>query len=179
MSTTPGPGPVWLALRSIAWVVLLPGLVAGFVPWRYFGLAHQRVTPADPLHLVGLGAMALGVALLGVCAWHFAHSGRGTLAPVDAPRLLVVHGPYRYLRNPMYVAVTLILLGEVLLTRSLALLAYWALWFGLVNLFVIGYEEPVLRRRFGEPYQEYRRSVGRWIPRRRAGGASSRTSAGE
>jgi len=109
--------------------------------------------------------VAAGAALLIACIWEFAHAGRGTLAPVDPPRRLVVRGPYRYVRNPMYVSVTVIIIGEVLLTRSGALAVYGAVWFAMVNLFVLGYEEPTLRRRFGESYERYTREVGRWIPR--------------
>ena len=95
------------------------------------------------------------MALLGACVVEFARSGRGTLSPVDPPRHLVVRGLYRYVRNPMYLSVTAILLGEVLLTRSSALAIYWAVWFAVVNLFVIAYEEPWLRGRFGDSYAEY------------------------
>ncbi len=156
---------IWLALRSIAWTALLPGFFAGFVPWRYFGLAHVQLTLRNPIHVLGLMGIGVGVMLLASCIWQFAYSGRGTLAPVDPPRQLVVRGPYRFVRNPMYAAVTAIVLGEVLLTRSVALLTYWAIWFAFVNLFVIGYEEPTLRRRFGASYERYTRTVGRWIPR--------------
>ena len=79
--------------------------------------------------------------------------------------MLVVRGLYRYVRNPMYLSVTLIVLGEVLLTGSRALLGYWAGWFVAVNLFVIGFEEPTLRRQFGDTYRRYADAVGRWIPR--------------
>ena len=85
----------------------------------------------------------------------FARSGRGTLSPVDPPRHLVVRGLYDYVRNPMYLSVTAILLGEVLLTRSRALAIYWAVWFAVVNLFVIAYEEPWLRAQFGHWSAEY------------------------
>jgi protein-S-isoprenylcysteine O-methyltransferase Ste14 len=156
---------IWLAIRSIAWAALLPGFFAGFVPWRYFGLAHVQLTLRNPLHVFGLMGIGVGVVLLGSCIWQFAHSGRGTLAPLDPPRQLVVRGPYRYVRNPMYAAVTAIVLGEVLLTRSVGLFTYWAIWFACVNLFVIGYEEPTLRRQFGASYERYTRTVGRWIPR--------------
>ncbi len=111
---------------------------------------------------MGIG---LGAVLLAVCIWEFTWSGRGALAPVDPPRALVVRGLYRYVRNPMYLSVTLVLLGEVLLTWSAALLVYWAIWFVAVNLFVLGYEEPALRRQFGQDYERYCRSVDRWIPR--------------
>jgi protein-S-isoprenylcysteine O-methyltransferase Ste14 len=149
--------------------VLLPGLVVGYLPWRFFGLRQARLDLGNPLHLVGLLAITLGAALLGACIWEFAHYGRGTLAPMDAPRELVVRGLYRYVRNPMYLSVATILLGELLLTGSLSLLAFAAIWFVIVNLFVIGYEEPTLRRRFGDSYQRYSESAGRWLPSVRAG----------
>ena len=154
-----------LALRSLLWTILLPGLFAGFLPWRYFGLGHVMIDWRSPRHLLGLAAIAVGVVLLGTCIWEFARRGRGTLAPVDPPTKLVVEGLYRYVRNPMYLSVTMIVLGEVLLTGSKALLAYWAVWFVAVNLFVIGYEEPTLRRRFGPDYERYCAMVGRWLPR--------------
>jgi protein-S-isoprenylcysteine O-methyltransferase Ste14 len=162
----------WLGIRSIAWAAVLPGLFAGYMPWRFFGLAHVQVTWRDPLHLLGLVFIVLGVGLLAACIWEFAHRGRGTLAPVDPPRQLVVQGLYRYVRNPMYLSVTTIVFGELLLTRSLALLTYWAIWFAAVNLFVIGYEEPTLRRQFGASYDQYTQTVGRWIPSVRSRGPS-------
>jgi len=160
---------VWLAFRSLVWAALLPGLVAGYVPWRFFGLGWVRLDLFNPAHLVGLVCIGLGAALLGACIWEFARSGRGTLAPVDPPRELVVRGLYWYVRNPMYLSVTTILVGELLLTGSRALFVYWAVWFVFVNLFVIGYEEPNLRRRFGASYERYTQQVGRWLPRFHAG----------
>ena len=157
----------WLALRSLLWTILLPGMVAGYVPWTVFGLRHARLEPADPFGALALAVIVLGIALLAACIFEFARSGRGTLSPVDPPRHLVVRGLYRYVRNPMYLSVTTILLGEVLLARSPALAAYWAVWFAAANLFVIAYEEPALRQKFGSSYDEYARRVGRWIPRRR------------
>ncbi|GAC1658436.1 MAG: isoprenylcysteine carboxylmethyltransferase family protein [Gemmatimonadaceae bacterium] len=160
---------IWLAIRSLAWAVLLPGFFAGYVPWRFFGLAQSDFNFGDPLHLLGLFGVGLGAALLFACIWEFARTGRGTLAPIDPPRELVVRGLYRYVRNPMYLSVTTIVLGELLLTRSRGLLAYWAIWFVAVNLFVIAYEEPTLRHRFGTSYQRYSQTVWRWIPRVRSG----------
>jgi protein-S-isoprenylcysteine O-methyltransferase Ste14 len=164
MSRSFGPA-LWLAIRSLFWTVLLPGVVAGYLPWRYFGLRDVQLDLANPVHIVGLLCIAVGAALLITCIWEFARSGRGTLSPVDPPRELVVRGLYRYVRNPMYLSVTLIVLGEFLLTRSRPLLVYWVVWFIAVNLFVIGYEEPTLRERFGVAYDRYREEVGRWIPR--------------
>jgi protein-S-isoprenylcysteine O-methyltransferase Ste14 len=124
------------------------------------------VDTRSPRHWLGLAVIGIGVVLLGTCIWEFARRGRGTLAPVDPPTTLVVQGLYRYVRNPMYVSVTMIVLGEAVLAGSRALLAYWAVWFLAVNLFVIGYEEPTLQRRFGPAYGRYRATVRRWLPRR-------------
>ena len=138
------------------------------MPWRFFGLARVQISLQNPVHILGLVAIALGAALLGTCIWEFARSGRGTLSPVDPPRDLVVRGLYRYVRNPMYLSVTVIVLGEVPLSGSHPLLLYWAIWFVAVNLFVIGYEEPNLRRRFGASYERYTQNVRRWLPKFRA-----------
>jgi protein-S-isoprenylcysteine O-methyltransferase Ste14 len=159
------PSSVLLALRSLLWTILMPGMVAGYIPWQYFGLNRVSFAPGNPRQLLGLGSVVLGVALLAECIWEFARRGRGTLSPVDPPRHLVVDGLYRYVRNPMYVAVTLIVLGEALIAASGALVLYWLVFFTAANVFVIGYEEPWLRRRFGAAYENYSRHVGRWIPR--------------
>jgi protein-S-isoprenylcysteine O-methyltransferase Ste14 len=159
---------VWLALRSLLWTILFPGFFAGFLPWTYFGLDRAQLDGSNLLGLLGLVLIGIGTLLLGVCIFEFARSGRGTLSPLDPPRHLVVRGLYRYVRNPMYLSVTTIVLGELLLTRSEALAVYWALWFLGVNLFVIGYEEPTLRRQFGASYEAYTHQVRRWIPRLRS-----------
>jgi protein-S-isoprenylcysteine O-methyltransferase Ste14 len=156
-----------LVLRNVLWTILLPGVFAGYLPWRYFGLDRVRLDVWKPAHLLGLILIGLGAVLLGACIFEFARSGRGTLSPVDPPRHLVVRGLYRYVRNPMYLSVTTIVLGELLVTRSSALAVYWIVWFVAVNLFVMGYEEPTLRQQFGASYDEYSGQVGRWIPGRR------------
>jgi protein-S-isoprenylcysteine O-methyltransferase Ste14 len=99
------------------------------------------------------------------CAWDFATRGLGTPLPLDAPRRLVIQGLYRYVRNPMYVGVGTILLGEVVLYGSLALLIFCGVASASWHLFVIAYEEPHLKRLLGEQYEEYCRSVPRWLPR--------------
>ncbi|HLQ59486.1 MAG TPA: isoprenylcysteine carboxylmethyltransferase family protein [Gemmatimonadales bacterium] len=154
-----------LALRSILWTLLLPGMVAGYIPWRFYGLSHVQLDATKPLTLLALLLIAAGVALLIACIWEFAALGKGTLSPVDPPKELVVQGLYRYVRNPMYLSVSTIVLGEALLARSRALLAYWAIFFAIVNLFVLLYEEPALRRQFGDSYVRYQQRVGRWLPR--------------
>ncbi len=128
-------------------------MVAGYIPWRLFRLDAIQLRLSDPAQAAGVICVAAGAALLGACIWEFARSGRGTLSPVDPPRELVARGLYRYVRNPMYLAVTMIILGEALWARSMALVGYWATFFVAANLFVIGYEEPNLRRRFGASYR--------------------------
>lgn len=153
-------------------MALFPGVVAGYVPWRYFGLREAQWDHLGPAQIVGLVGIAAGVLLEGACVWEFARSGRGTLSAVDPPRELVVRGLYQYVRNPMYLSVSLILLGEALAIGSRALFLYWVVFFILANAFVILYEEPNLRRRFGVSYDRYLNSVGRWIPRLPGRGAS-------
>lgn len=154
---------LWLSLRSLLWLLLLPGFFAAYVPWRFFGLSSVRDL-SGVVPIIGLLCIGAGTCLLLACIFEFARSGRGTLSPIDPPRHLVVRGLYRYVRNPMYLSVTLIVLGEVILMRSIQLAVYWAIWFLCVNMFVIGYEEPWLRENFGASYDQYARRVGRWIP---------------
>ncbi len=154
-----------LALRSLLWAILLPGFFAGYVPWKYFGLHDVRPDWSDPLNVLGMFCTLIGAGLLVACIVEFARRGGGTLSPVDPPRQLVVRGLYRYVRNPMYLSVTMIVLGEALLARSRPLAIYWAIWFLCVNLFVLGYEEPTLRQQFGASYDDYTKKVGRWLPR--------------
>jgi protein-S-isoprenylcysteine O-methyltransferase Ste14 len=140
-------------------------MIAGYIPWRFLGVAEAQPSLGNPFHILGILAILAGLILLAACIWEFARSGRGTLAPVDPPRELVVRGLYRHVRNPMYLSVSTILLGEFLITGSRALLLYWAIFFALANLFVIGYEERALRARFGASYERYTREVNRWLPR--------------
>ncbi len=150
-----------LAVRALISIAILPGTVALFVPWRLL----RDAAPPDGVTWVGVVPLALGLALFAWCVWDFATRGRGTLAPWDAPRELVATGPYRVVRNPMYVAVTAILAAEAILFRSPAI----AVWFVLIavafHAFVVLYEEPSLERTFGESYRAYRRDVRRWMPR--------------
>jgi len=132
----------WLALRSLLWTILLPGVFAGYVLWRFFGLGRTQFDLTSATQLLGFVCIGAGVALLAACIFEFARSGRGMLSPVDPPRHLVIRGLYRYVRNPMYLCVTMIILGEALVAHSVALAVYWAFWFVCANLFVIAYEEP-------------------------------------
>lgn len=155
-----------LLLKNLLFTLLVPGTVAVFVPQRI--IARAGVAPAaDGLILALLGGIATttGLALYSWCLWDFAVKGRGTPAPIDAPKSLVVSGPYRWVRNPMYVAVLVFIFGQAMIygARAVALyaLAVWAFF----CVFVMLYEEPTLRRRFGTDYDAYCSRVGRWLPR--------------
>src|ERR1044072_1415859 len=107
-----------LALRSLLWTILLPRTVAGYIPWGCCGLSPVHLDVTQQLSVVALLLIATGVSLLLACIWEFAARGQGTLSPVDPTKALVIQGLYRYVRNPMYLAVSTILLGEALLRRS-------------------------------------------------------------
>ncbi|MBI4402196.1 MAG: isoprenylcysteine carboxylmethyltransferase family protein [Nitrospirae bacterium] len=153
-----------LAFKVVLFILLVPGTVTVLVPYLIV-TARGEVPAFDLLGLVGLFAIALGWGTLLQCAWDFARSGRGTPAPIDPPRRLVVQGLYRFVRNPMYLGAVTILLGEAALFRSPSLLLYGAAcWLGS-HLFVLLYEEPTLRRMFGAEYDAYCQTVPRWLPR--------------
>lgn len=158
----------WRLLKTLIFTVLVPGTVAGWLPqWL---LEEQRRAIPHPLHFsqwIGLVPLTLGVAVYMWCAWDFAVKGLGTPAPVDAPRKLVINGLYRYVRNPMYVGVLLVICGQAIFYGSRTVFVYMLGLWALFSLFVIFYEEPELRRLFGAEYEEYCRQVRRWIPGRR------------
>ncbi|HEV2279242.1 MAG TPA: isoprenylcysteine carboxylmethyltransferase family protein [Acidobacteriaceae bacterium] len=145
---------------------LAPGMVAGLVPWLITHWRFQR-SSWDPVPLRWLGAalIVIGVIALVECFARFAVRGRGTPAPVLPTEVLVVSGLYRYVRNPMYVAVLAIVFGQALFFGSEWALIYGACVWGACTAFVVLYEEPTLRRRYGEQYNTYCRHVRRWIPR--------------
>ncbi len=118
---------------------------------------------------LGWIVVAIGAAIALPCVWEFAWRGLGTPAPFDPPRRLVISGPYRWVRNPMYIGMGVALIGEAIVFPNLTLMIVTMvlLLFVIVSLFVIGYEEPTLRRMFGTDYEIYSRSVRRWIPRLR------------
>jgi len=154
-----------LLLRSVLAAAVLPGTVTLLIPWLIVsrsGTAPLRDWGA--VQALALVPIVIGVSILVRCIYEFAARGRGTLAPVDPPKHLVVSGLYRYVRNPMYLGALIMLLGEAALFRSTTILVFAAVWFLLVNLFVLFYEEPILRRRFGESYDRYRGAVHRWLP---------------
>ena len=115
-------------------------------------------------HLAALALLIVGLGIYARCLWEFAARGHGIPAPIDHPKQLVVTGLYRYVRNPMYLGVLFVLLGEALFFRSSAFLIYAMAWFAFVHVNVLVYEEPNLARKFGVSYEDYRAAVRRWIP---------------
>ena len=155
-----------LWLRSIFFTILFPGTVTVLIPyWLISSRAGEVTSPRPVISYLGLPLIAVGAAALLWCIWDFFAAGRGTLAPIDPPKQLVVRGLYRNVRNPMYFAVVTILLGEAFFFRSATVLVEAAIFFGCANLFILLYEEPALQRKFGESYEQYRQRVGRWIPK--------------
>ena len=153
-------GPI---LKTILFTILVPGTVTVLIPSWLLG-GYPR--PESGV-LTGLGVLItlLGAAIYFRCAWEFAVRGLGTPAPIAPTKYLVVTALHRYVRNPMYIGVFGVLLGEAVTFRSAVLLGYAAFFCVPVQLFVVFYEEPTLRRQFGESYEKYRRSVPRWIPK--------------
>jgi protein-S-isoprenylcysteine O-methyltransferase Ste14 len=151
-----------LPLRALFFVALWPGTVTIAVP---YWLGAGRPLGLGAFRAVGAPFLAAGIAVFAWCVWDFAVAGRGTLAPVDPPRVLVTRGLYRRVRNPMYVGVVSILVGEALLRDSATVLAYAGGVWLMFHLFAVLYEEPHLRRQFGASYDDYRRRVPRWLPR--------------
>jgi protein-S-isoprenylcysteine O-methyltransferase Ste14 len=152
-----------LLLRNLFWTIIIPGAVTAYVPFLIVGQIPFPET-WELLQWFALPVAATGAVILFYCIVTFGVTGRGTLSPLDAPRHLVVRGLYRYVRNPMYCGVLLILLAEAAFFKSLALLQYTGGWLILIHLVVVLYEEPALRRQFGDSYNEYARLVHRWLP---------------
>jgi len=161
-------GKLWPVIGSLVFFLIAPAVVAGWVP--YWLTAWEMGEPfpgSGAARGVGIVLIAIGVVSLIDCFARFALQGRGTPAPVAPTQTLVVSGLYRYVRNPMYVAVLSIILGQALLLGSVRLLQYAGFTWLFFFLFVRLYEEPTLRRQFGESYRVYQSHVRRWWPRLR------------
>jgi protein-S-isoprenylcysteine O-methyltransferase Ste14 len=156
-------------LGSAIFLVLAPGIVAGYVPWRICRWhVGAPLLGTSSLRVFGVLLITVGLPVLLDSFARFALQGLGTPAPIFPTRHLVVGGLFRYARNPMYVAVLSLILGQGLFFGSVRVLEYGlAVWLGFY-LFVLIYEEPTLRKKYGHEYEEFYASVPRWIPRLRA-----------
>jgi protein-S-isoprenylcysteine O-methyltransferase Ste14 len=151
-----------LAIRDLLFTLVVPVSGAVLLPRWVLSRFDNAAAPAA---LPAVAVIALGAALYLWCLWLFAAVGRGTPGPWDAPRRFVAVGPYRWVRNPIYISALITVLGEAWLYRSIPLLAYAVAMAISCHLFVIWYEEPALRCRFGDVYAGYLRRVHRWTPR--------------
>jgi protein-S-isoprenylcysteine O-methyltransferase Ste14 len=147
----------------VFFVALLPGIVAGYVPYRMLLASGALHLPAFRIASVAAGVLTVtGAIVLLRCVWDFFARGKGTLAPIDPPRRLVISGLYRYTRNPMYNGVLAVLLGEAWLFGSTSILKYAICVLVAFHLFVVLYEEPALEAQFHGSYRAYRKAVPRW-----------------
>jgi len=156
---------VFVLMRAVTYATLFIGFLLVFLPGRVLEWSGvQRPATVGLTQLGGLVIAAVGAALALWCILTFAFVGKGTPAPFDPPRRLVVRGPYRCVRNPMYIGAGLALAGAALFYGSWPLLAYTAAFLLITHLFVRLYEEPTLRRTFGGEYDAYCSRVKRWWP---------------
>ena len=157
---------MFVLIRTLTYASIFVGLVLIYLPARllaFSGIARPDVFGWPQIAGAVIGTLGGLIAL--ACVSAFAFIGKGTPAPFDPPRRLVVRGPYRFVRNPMYIGAALALAGAALYFQSVALFVFVAGFLAVTHLFVVIYEEPVLRRTFGTEYDAYCNRVHRWLPR--------------
>lgn len=157
-----------LWIKNISLFILVPGIAAGLIP---FWILRETNTPivfkTDAISLFSILLFIGGMYMVIWVVWAFTAIDKGTPAPFDPPRVFVVRGLYRFMRNPMYTGALIMLLAETLYFRSLVLLVYSAWILFALHLFTVLIEEPGLKKRFGQPYLDYLSTVPRWIPIKR------------
>jgi protein-S-isoprenylcysteine O-methyltransferase Ste14 len=155
-----------IALKTLLFTVLVPGTVAILIPRLLLASdGPPEALDIGAFRLLGLVPIFIGGGFYVRCAWDFVVAGKGTPAPIEPPKTLVVRGLYRSVRNPMYVGVLLLVCGEAIVFESARLCVYAALLFLVFHTFIVYYEEPTLRRTFGSSYEQYCTMVPRWMPR--------------
>jgi protein-S-isoprenylcysteine O-methyltransferase Ste14 len=157
---------VWLAIKNLLFTALVPGVVIGWVPFRWFERfprwPERWLWPqwtAVALFVAGAGALL-------AAQWYFAVRGQGTPAPFDPPKRFIRRGPYKWVRNPMYLGVLAMVGAEALFFRSGHIGVYFVCLLCLIHLLVVLYEENAMRFKFGAMYEDYKRDVPRWLPRK-------------
>ena len=151
------------ALKSLLFLIVAPGMVAGYIPLGLLRNGPQINTGV--FAFIALPLWAIGAIILLWSFWNFLVQGRGTPAPIDPPKELVATGFYRYTRNPMYVGILLVIISHFLWFGLWNLLIYAVIISIAFNTFIAYYEEPTLRKKFGAAYDDYCQHVPRWIPR--------------
>ncbi len=158
---------MFVLVRAVTYAALFIGIVLVYLPSRFLswsGVVAPATTGAS--QVAGMIMVAIGTAIALWCVLTFVFIGKGTPAPFDPPRKLVIRGPYRFVRNPMYIGAGMTLAGAAVFYQSLSIFIYTGLFFLITHLFVVLYEEPTLRRTFGDEYETYFRRVRRWLPKR-------------
>jgi protein-S-isoprenylcysteine O-methyltransferase Ste14 len=168
------------AVGSAVCFLVGPGMMAGLIPWLLTGWQVREPVPYywAPMRVLGVILLVAGLLVLIQAFVRFVMEGLGTPAPIAAPERLVVGGQYSYVRNPMYVAILAIIVGQALLLGQLGLLLYAAAFWLIAAAFVRWYEEPALSRRFGADYEAYQRAVPAWWPHLRPWKLSERDEPG-
>ena len=158
---------MFVLVRAITYAAVFIGFVLVYLPSRFLswsGIVAPATTGAP--QVAGIIVVTIGTAIALWCLLTFVFIGKGTPAPFDPPRKLVIRGPYRFVRNPMYIGAGMTIAGAALFYESLSISIYTCLFFLITHLFVVFYEEPTLRRTFGDEYEAYFCRVKRWIPKR-------------
>jgi len=151
-------------LKSLFFLILVPGLLIGVFPYM-ISTTDTELISLGVLSYLALPFLLLGWVAMLWCFWNFTVNGRGTPAPIDPPKELVAVGLYRFVRNPMYVAGLVTLLGWILYSPSFSLILAFFLFLLATHLFVTLYEEPTLKKKFGAAYEEYLKQVPSWMPK--------------
>ena len=157
---------MFVLVRAVTYAAFFIGLVLVYLPTRFLswsGIVRPTVIGAP--QVVGTIMATIGTAIALWCVFTFVFIGKGTPAPFDPPRKLVIRGPYRFVRNPMYIGAGMTLAGAAFFHGSLSIFIYTCLFFLATHGFVVLYEEPTLRRTFGDEYEAYFGRVSRWLPR--------------
>lgn len=154
-----------LVLRNLFFTILQPGMVAGLIPYWIAGSPGTGTfkNNLSSFQYIAIFIFAAGIAILFYCISMFAVKGKGTLSPADPTKKLVVSGLYKFSRNPMYIGVMLMLIGEAIFFNSGGLWIYTSIVFIAFNLFIVLHEEPRLKEDFGTEYQQYSKAVRRWV----------------
>lgn len=156
---------MFIALRALTYSSVSIVFLLIYLPARLLALSGiVRPEALEAPQIVGLLIGSAGAVVVLWCVYSLAWIGKGTPAPFDPPRVLVVQGLYRYLRNPMYAGSVLVLGGAALIYDSVSLLVYGCIFLAVAHFFVVIYEEPTLRQTFGPEYEAYCHRVGRWWP---------------
>ena len=154
-----------IVLKTILFIIVVPGSAIIVIPYYLFSSGFEIFSPnLGILRFIGVFPILIGATIAFWCIWDFMFTGLGTPAPMDPPKKLVKKGPYRFVRNPMYLGAALMLIGEILLFESTVLFLYAILVVLVFHLLVTCHEEPALKRKFGDFYKDYFNSVPRWIP---------------